>query len=342
MAIFNNYRNLTGSGATSGAVKGTAVGATAPIYERVKVSPATGAGMGIANTNSAGAATGAVLGAIPQTGRIVDDLTYSEPVNNTSGGNYSGGGYVQAPAYDPSQAYADAYAARQRALDENYQAALGQLKNSYNASVNDLRAQGDEALRQAYINMMMNKRGISQDLEAAGLTGGATESAMARLYNNYANDRNAIARQVDQSLTQMGNNYGNNVANLGMNYNTNYADAVADYQNQLASARQSMANTLARTSSNSRGTTTQTNKAATAANSMTGMTPMQAYRYVNSRQDLTDEEKANALVIAGYDLNEIADLIDAANNGAAVSDRPMYANGAYQGAINGVAGLLNR
>lgn len=178
------------------------------------------------------------------TGTNVTATPTAQPTSNGSGNSY----------YDPSADLLAAYNARQAALKSNYNAALNQLRNSYNTSVNDLKNQGDEALREAYINMMMNKRGLNQSLEAQGLRGGATESAMANLYNTYASDRNAIARAIAQNLTDVGNKYGENVANLGMKYGENNADAVADYQKQLINARQTLANQLAKTSSNSKGT----------------------------------------------------------------------------------------
>lgn len=174
----------------------------------------------------------------------------------TGGGNGGGSGYGSLGLYDPSSDLLAAYNARQAALQQNYDAALAQLKKSYEDSVSGLRTQGEDALRQAYINMMMNKRGLGQSLEAQGLRGGATESSLANLYNNYASNRNEIARAVEDKLADIGNTYGNNVANLGMQYNTNSADAMSDYQTQLANARQSLASTLAKTGSNSKGTNT--------------------------------------------------------------------------------------
>lgn len=184
-----------------------------------------------------------------------------------------------APVYDASADLMAAYNARQAALQKNFDISREQLQKAYDDSVNALRTQGEDAMRQAYINMMMSKRGLGQSLEAAGLRGGATESALAGIYNNYANNRNSIARAIEEGLTNAGNVYGNNLANLGMQYNTNSADAMEDYQKQLINARQSLANTLAKTASNSRGTSTDV----IAANLKNFVkSPVSARRYLSS------------------------------------------------------------
>lgn len=288
---------------------------------------------------------GALYGTIPQASadNVRNDALAQSIINGgtttptTEKSSSNSSVSYSASAYDPTADYMNAYNARQKALNDNYQAALGQLKRSYEDSVNSLKNQGDDALRQAYINMMMNKRGLNQSLEAAGLTGGASESAMANLYNTYANDRNEIARAVQDNLTELGNNYGQNVSNLGMNYNTNYADALADYQNQLATAKKSLANTLAKTYSNSSGTTvkaddtsdylTETANALNRANENyygTGSnsntvnyirnlnSPVAAYNYVKGL-NVSDEEKEAMLINAGYDMSQIASIIAGQN-----------------------------
>ena len=286
MAI-NAYtkKNLQGDSAGANGNKltnGSKVGATMGAIYGMEKAPAY--------NGTAGAVTGAILGAVPQTGagRVVDDLTYKEPVQDTS---------RAASYYDPSSLYGDAYAARQAALQQNYDMARNQLQKTYDDTVGNLRTQGEDALRQAYITMMMNKRGLGQSLEAQGLRGGATESALAGLYNNYANNRNDIARAVEEGLVSAGNTYGNNLANLGMQYNTNSADAMSDYQNQLANARMSLANTLAKTTANSKGTASDV---IVSTLKSFAKSPVSARRYLNSI-GVTGTAADNYLWSAGID-----------------------------------------
>ena len=188
-----------------------------------------------------------------------DNTNASSGGGNTTTYVYGGGGY------DPSDLYASMLAERNALMQKNYQAALDQLRGAYESNVNSLKNQGADAMREAYINMMMNKRGLNNNLASAGINGGATESVMDNLYNTYANDRNKIARTINESLEEAGRNYGNNVANLGINYNNDYSGVLNDYYSQLAAAKMSLANQLqpitTRTSSNT--STTPTTVAAT-------------------------------------------------------------------------------
>lgn len=184
-----------------------------------------------------------------------DNTKASSGGGNTTTYVYGGGGY------DPSELYASMLADRNALMQKNYQAALDQLRGAYESNVNSLKNQGADAMREAYINMMMNKRGLNNNLASAGINGGATESVMANLYNTYANDRNKIARTINESLEEAGRNYGNNVANLGINYNNDYSDVLNDYYSQLAAAKMSLANQLqpitTKSSSNLTTTTSQ-------------------------------------------------------------------------------------
>lgn len=141
--------------------------------------------------------------------------------------------------------YQAAEDARARALQENYNNAVRQAQNSFNAGKDSLRQNTDDALRQAYISYMLGQRGLNQQLANGGINGGATESVLANLYNNYGNNRASIENAYNNSLADLVANYNNNVANLGANYNTNYANALADYNNQVANTQSNYASTLA-------------------------------------------------------------------------------------------------
>lgn len=172
--------------------------------------------------------------------------------NNGGGGSTTTYVYSGGSDYNP---YADLLAERNALMQKNYQMALDQLRSAYESNVNSLKTQGEDALREAYVNMMMNKRGLNQNLANTGLTGGAAESTMANLFNTYANDRNKIARTLNESLEQAGRTYNTGVANLGMNFNNNYADVLNDYYDQLAAAKASLQGALTPIVSKSTSTT---------------------------------------------------------------------------------------
>lgn len=150
--------------------------------------------------------------------------------------------------------YQAAEDARARALQENYNNAVRQAQNSFNAGKDSLRQNTDDALRQAYISYMLGQRGLNQQLANGGVNGGALESVLANLYNNYGNNRASIENAYNNSLADLVANYNNNVANLGANYNTNYANALADYNNQIASTQSNYASTLANMLAKQNGT----------------------------------------------------------------------------------------
>lgn len=77
----------------------------------------------------------------------------------------------------------NALAQRNRAIEDEYKRALLQSKQ-----------RKDDIARQLYINMMRSKKELPEQLNAAGLSGGAGESAMAQLESTYANNLAKVLR----------------------------------------------------------------------------------------------------------------------------------------------------
>ncbi len=130
-------------------------------------------------------------------------------------------------------------------LKENYDSTLGMLESDYNAGVSGVNKQADAAQQQAYINYMMSKRDMGQQMSAQGLSGGAAESTMAGLYNNYGNSRNTIDSGRNDSLADLGQQYNNSKASALQTYNGQLSDAEAAklaYEMQL---EQNLANAIA-------------------------------------------------------------------------------------------------
>lgn len=113
---------------------------------------------------------------------------------------------------------------------------LGQLEQNYNYSADQLNATADNALRQAYINRMLAEKNLEQRLNAQGLTGGAAESAVAQLLNNYGSARNSIETQRANDLADLLNTYQNNSNSARSQYNDALNNLIAQnygYQRQL-------------------------------------------------------------------------------------------------------------
>lgn len=199
----------------------------------------------------------------------------------SSGGSSSGGG-ASVPAYDPYAAYqaqlqaiyeeqrraaeeaerrkreaaqaaydrnmaalGSAYQNQLSGLKQNYESTLGTLENDYNQGVDGVNKQADNAQQQAYINYMMSKRDLGQQMSAQGLSGGAAESTLAGLYNEYGNSRNTIDSGRNDNLASLRNSYDSSKASALQSYNGQLSDAEAAklaYEMQL---EQNLANAIA-------------------------------------------------------------------------------------------------
>lgn len=148
-------------------------------------------------------------------------------------------------AYDASKARLDeAWGNTQNALSENLNSSLGRLLENYNYGAGKSRKDAQASLRDAYITHMMNKRNLGQNLAAMGMSGGATESSLAKLYNQYGNSKNGIRDTLANNLAELANTYNNNVAAANQAYNTQYADAMNNYIANLNQLEQALANNM--------------------------------------------------------------------------------------------------
>lgn len=175
-----------------------------------------------------GALSGALMGAVQGKSGVENGTTGS---GGSTGG--SGGGNSSAQNYynNSLQALQDAYAQKLASLQSNLDSTRSVLKNDYDLSKNNLAADAERALQEAYVNKMMNERSLEQQLNAQGLRGGATESAVASLLNNYGNSRNDINTAYSSNLAQLENAYLNNLAIAQQSYNDAVAKAASDNAN---------------------------------------------------------------------------------------------------------------
>lgn len=179
-----------------------------------------------------------------------------EPVSPPSGGggggkapvtDYGGGegDYLAMLYAERQRAAQDAYDRSKALLDDAYNTASGNYANIYNSGANQLKkaydnslgkinANATDAFRQAYVNRMLSERNLQQRLAAMGISGGASETAMTGLLNNYGNARNGIQRTLDSNRND-----------LEMNYSSNLNDLYNAYQSQMAALDQNRASQLA-------------------------------------------------------------------------------------------------
>lgn len=182
------------------------------------------------------------------------------------GGGYSGGGGGGGGGMDYAAMIAEMLAKQRAAAEEAYQRAKGNLENAWSNTQNSLKTNLDSALnqmgenykfgektsnddaekslRESYINYMMNKKNLNQNLSALGYSGGATESSLANMFNNYGNARNNIQMGLAENLSKLLNTYNNNVTSANQTYNTTFADAMNNYTNNLNQLEQMLASNV--------------------------------------------------------------------------------------------------
>lgn len=127
------------------------------------------------------------------------------------------GGYMK--AYEQ-------YATDRKAQMDASQAALQKTLEQNNATTN---ANYDNSARQAYVDYMRKQRALPSQLQSLGVRGGATESGLLNLYNNYGSSHAANEQQRNADLTSNQNAYEDA-------YNTAYQNYLSDLNEQKQTA----------------------------------------------------------------------------------------------------------
>lgn len=210
-----------------------------------------------AEQTKAAAAAGMVAGIIPKATntKLGDSSSDKSGSSNKGGGgnaNYSeetyveGGNDMQAyleemarqrmaraqAAYEQGmEKLSDIYGRQRESYDNVYNSGVGQIDNSYGNSLGKINTSAEKAMQEAYINRMLSERNLSQKMAAQGLSGGASESAMAGLINNYGNARNGIQETWDTNKADLEMQKNNSLAQLYDAYQQNLAQLEANRGN---------------------------------------------------------------------------------------------------------------
>ena len=129
----------------------------------------------------------------------------------------------------PYSEIASAYAKQARA---NLATQEQQLANQLATSKQGAAANFDSNAAQAYINYAKQQNELPEKLAQQGVNGGASESAMVRMQNQYAQNQAANNASRSAAMAQLQNTYDTNLANM-----RNEAQE-AILQNNLAMAQQ--------------------------------------------------------------------------------------------------------
>lgn len=183
-------------------------------------------------------------------GRSSSGASSATPVSN---GAFDLAGYLEAmraqQRADAEEAFArarnalnNAYSEASNAYGNIYNRGADQLGRSYNNSRGKINTEAEDAFRQAYVNRMMSEKNLGQRLAAMGMSGGASESTMAGLINNYGNARSGIQRTLDTNLGDLEQKYQGNLADLYNAYQANMANIASQRASQLANLETQLAN----------------------------------------------------------------------------------------------------
>ena len=123
--------------------------------------------------------------------------------------------------------------AQRKAREEAYQKAAAQQKANYDFSVGQVNDATGKALQKAYINRMLQGKNLQQSLSAQGLNGGASETTIAGMYNNYNNARNDLEIERQRQTANLLNTYQNNIAQLEQQRASGEAADLSQYQTAL-------------------------------------------------------------------------------------------------------------
>lgn len=145
------------------------------------------------------------------------------------------------------------YANALKALGANLSDTENLLRSQYDTSQNTLEEQRRRALQEAYIQRMMEQKSLSDTLADYGLSGGATESVLSNLLNNYRGNRNSIENNATVSLRDLLEKYNSNVASARERYNT----SLQQTQNNRLNAMRGLADSLAAAQANAENARTQ-------------------------------------------------------------------------------------
>lgn len=170
-----------------------------------------------------------------------------------TGGGFDLAGYLEAmraqQRADAEAAYArarnnlnDAYNSASSAYGNIYNSGVDQLGRSYDNSRGKINSEATDAFRQAYVNRMLSEKNLGQRMAAMGMSGGASESTLAGLINNYGNARSGIQRTLDSNLGDLEMKYQGNLADLYSAYQQNMANIAAQRASQLSNLEMQLAN----------------------------------------------------------------------------------------------------
>lgn len=149
----------------------------------------------------------------------------------------SSGGYMQ--AYEQ---YAQSAAEARKKYEENLANTLAENNATTNSNY-------DNNARQAYVDYMRKQKALPSALQALGVRGGATESGLLNLYNNYGTSHAANEQQRAADLTKNQQSYNDTLFNYVQEYDADLrekeqqaiSNQINEYNNEITRFSSSVA-----------------------------------------------------------------------------------------------------
>jgi len=149
-------------------------------------------------------------------------------------------------AYDRNMArIASAFDSAAGNLKGNYDSAVDRLNAARDESMGDVKSDAENSLREAYINKMMTDKNLNQRLSAMGYNGGATESTMSSLANQYGKSRTGINETLNKNIADLDMTYGDNLAKAIEAYNSAMANLQLQKMQMEVQAENALSNSEA-------------------------------------------------------------------------------------------------
>lgn len=131
--------------------------------------------------------------------------------------------------------------AQKKNLKATYEQQRKNLETDLQAQTDAIRRARDQALNEAYIVHRTQQRQLPQVLAAQGRTGGAVQSTVADITNEYQRARRGAESDYNEGYGDLQLEYNRNLGDLELNYQND----LNDFEAQIASARAAAAARLA-------------------------------------------------------------------------------------------------
>ena len=206
--IINNKKTAAGTGTNSAAgMTGNVAGNTA-----------AGAGIDSSTANKVQNS-----GTKSTVGSIINNLSGSTGIGdliNSLLNKGQGGAGNTAPGTTASSAESKA----ETAIADLKNRYANQLKTQYEFSAKKLKDERDSALRENWILQQQAEAALPEQMAAAGINGGASETTLANLRARYQGDRNDIQKGFSDDLGELAFEHGRQQAENENSYNEKWLE----------------------------------------------------------------------------------------------------------------------